>query len=259
MASHPFLRAKREAQAIVRRCHISAPEHIDLAAIAALYEVYYLEAHLQGADARLQIQGNTGLVTVRADIPEIGRKRFALAHDIGHFLLHRSRTRLRTCSESEFLRWYRTNDEEPEANVFAAELLMPEDLFVSYCAGRKPGFETVSQLAEIFKTSLSAAAYRYAEIGNYPCALIASKEGKIAWFTTTEDFQHRIREVGSSVYRNSCAGDFLLANSLPPNQPEPVGAFCWLESANLDAKVNLYEHAVALGQYRTVLSLIWIQ
>lgn len=259
MASRPFLRAKREAQAIVKGCNISAPEQIDLPAIAALYEVYYLEADLQGADARLQVQGNTGLVTVRVDIPETGRKRFALAHDIGHFLLHRSRTRARACSESEFLRWYRTNDEEPEANVFAAELLMPEDIFVSHCLGRKPGFDTVSELAETFKTSLSAAAYRYAEIGNYPCVLIASKEGKIAWFTVSEDFRYRIREVGSSVYRNSCAGDFFLANKLPPDQPEPVGAFCWLESANLDAKVTLYEHAVALGQYKTMLSLIWIE
>ncbi len=65
------------------------------------------------------------------DLPT--RQRFTIAHEIGHAVLH--------STEAEpFVDLYRssvsslgTNQLERDANAFAAELLMPEDLLTRYC------------------------------------------------------------------------------------------------------------------------------
>lgn len=258
LTQNPFLHAKREAQEIIERFHISAADQIDLSAIAGFHDIYCIEAKLEGADARLQLINNTGMITLRADIPEVGRKRFAVAHEIGHFVLHRAHQHIRACSEVEFLQWYDKCTEEPEANVFASELIMPETLFARQCRGMKPGFGAVAELATIFGTSITSTAYRYVEVGNYPCALVATKDSIISWFTASRDFRYRLRKCGSLVAKDSCAGDYFCLGHRPPEKPEPVLATLWLENSFPEiTRVELYEHAIAMPTYKTVLSMLW--
>lgn len=257
MAASNFLRSKREAQAIARKCYIRLPEHIDLEAIAALYDIYVLEDVLEGAEARLHTQGNRGIVTIRKNIPEVGRKRFALAHDIGHFILHRSRTRPRMCTESEFLNWYHTSVEEPEANVFAAELLMPEKLFKEACTGMTPGFRNVEKLSQVFTTSISSSAFRYVEIGNYPCALICCRAGKLAWFNLSTDYCHRVLPVGTGLHRNTAVWEFFNSGKRPPDEQELTLPEYWLEAGTFDSSTKLFVHCLAMPRYDTIMVLLW--
>lgn len=55
------------------------------------------------------------------------RKRFTIAHEIGHFLIHKDKAFIDNFSSGEI--FYRTGNsiQEKEANYFAANLLMPED------------------------------------------------------------------------------------------------------------------------------------
>ena len=79
----------------------------------------------------LIIRGNQAAIVVNA-AHHLHRQRFTIAHELGHFLLHRNAGNLFVDSTLTFYRDERssegTYEQEVEANAFAAALLMPEDL-----------------------------------------------------------------------------------------------------------------------------------
>jgi Zn-dependent peptidase ImmA (M78 family) len=97
------------------------------------------------------------------------RQRFTIAHEIGHYLLH-SRETLHYDTQPEFSKgeqFFRAGNistlEETEANHFAAELLMPEDLVKKLT---ESGTTSIQELAEKFDVSEDAMKYRLANL-NY--------------------------------------------------------------------------------------------
>lgn len=89
------------------------------------------------------------------------RKAFTIAHELGHFILHRDKQReifyrmdIARISEEE-------RDEDQQANWFAASLLMPENLIKKYWAITKD----VDKLSAIFGTSPASVYYRLKNLG----------------------------------------------------------------------------------------------
>lgn len=101
------------------------------------------------------------------------RQRFTLAHEIGHFLLHKGeevivdrgfRVNLRDAEASKA-----ENPEEIEANYFAAELLMPENMLIDDLKGKKLDIEDdqlIRQLADRYRVSTQALTYRLVNLGH---------------------------------------------------------------------------------------------
>lgn len=87
----------------------------------------------------------------------VERKRFTMAHELGHYFLHSRQGALP-------LKAYRlgTSLAEQEANFFAANLLMPEELFKkSWCdSGSRIDSFRIVQIASLFHVSTAAAAAR---------------------------------------------------------------------------------------------------
>lgn len=94
------------------------------------------------------------VIHVRDVDPEV-RKRFTIAHELGHLLLHRLGVRFRDLVVGS------NTKEERQANVFAANLLMPEWMF-------RPAFRwfdgDMSAIAEFFQVSKPAAEIRFMEL-----------------------------------------------------------------------------------------------
>jgi Zn-dependent peptidase ImmA (M78 family) len=92
------------------------------------------------------------------------RQRFTIAHEIGHYtlhaddLLHFDKNVEQMFFRTEFL----SSIEEREANIFAAEILMPE-LLVEKCMQRN--IDSVEEMAEYFKVSTLAMNYRLINLG----------------------------------------------------------------------------------------------
>ena len=104
------------------------------------------------------------------------RRRFTIAHEIGHFLLHGSEEVHvdKTTNFQITLRSERSGaGEEPveiEANSFAAELLMPQHLMERDFAKKKQALDfgddsVIQDLAKRYKVSVSAMIFRLANLG----------------------------------------------------------------------------------------------
>ena len=92
------------------------------------------------------------------------RKRFTIAHELGHFIKHREKYMLSGSSTPDliFFRDKTIDPIEKEANDFAADLLMPKDIFIEKI---KSGCNTLEKLSEAFQLSTSAVKYRAYKLG----------------------------------------------------------------------------------------------
>jgi Zn-dependent peptidase ImmA (M78 family) len=101
------------------------------------------------------------------------RQRFTIAHEIGHYILHRNWSELFIDKEYEArFRDSRSSrskhPEEIQANMFAAALLMPENFLKAIVEENAIDIgddEQVAKLAELFQVSLAAITYRMTNLG----------------------------------------------------------------------------------------------
>ena len=84
------------------------------------------------------------------------RQRFTIAHEIGHFVLHKDKVS-ETVEDDTFYRSSLSNWQEAEANRFAADVLMPFSLISQLIA---EGVDTPEKLAESLQVSSVAMNIR---------------------------------------------------------------------------------------------------
>ena len=123
----------------------------------------------------------SGLAHIRDDVPIIGvnalhapnRRRFTLAHELAHIVLHRDELEHAVHVDRGSLRRDALAAEgvdpiEIEANAFAAALLMPERLLISELKRQPVDLEddaAVAALAKRFRVSDAAIRYRLNSLG----------------------------------------------------------------------------------------------
>ena len=96
------------------------------------------------------------VIFVDSDEPSY-RQRFTAAHELGHFVLHRDAVGERNEDNYLLRSENMSNQQEVEANRFAAVLLMPMDLIEQEM---EQGNSTVSGLANTFGVSPTAMSIR---------------------------------------------------------------------------------------------------
>ena len=256
-ATRSISSARLRAQQIIHELRILSPDEISIEDIAWVRGALVREGPLEGADGRLVRGSRRGVILVRRDVPEPGKKRLIAAHELGHFELHRNQARAALCVEEQFHHWYARSPEEFEATDFASELLMPETLFQPRVDRLSPGFEHIEALAEEFQTSLTATAVRYVQSTSHRCALVVSKSQKVAWVVLSDDFRYWIRP-GTPLDKKSYANDFFCQKSIAPGM-QTVLASAWIMESRLDSSATIKEESRALSRYETVLSLLWIE
>lgn len=118
-----------------------------------------------------------------------GRINFTLAHELGHYLLHRigleqgiiqcSRDAMRYWNSEEYKR-------ESEANEFASYLLMPRNIFEGLIKGQEISLHLIQQVAGHFDVSLTAAILKWLQFTPKRAMLVVGKEGFIDWVWSSE-------------------------------------------------------------------------
>lgn len=80
----------------------------------------------------LLVVDGQSLISVKSSIREYPKKRFTVAHEMGHFSIPEHITKERyffQCTDKDLNNFDKKGGKEAEANEFAAELLMPEEMF----------------------------------------------------------------------------------------------------------------------------------
>ena len=89
------------------------------------------------------------------------RQRFTLAHELGHFVLHRQIQAKFNCDKESIYTGADTLKQiEREADEFASNLLMPGDLLRQRITGKRIDFHLLGELAKAFGVSLEAMCIR---------------------------------------------------------------------------------------------------
>lgn len=204
--------------------------------------------------ALLRVVGQPrGTVAIRRTIAEEGRKRFTLAHEIGHYLLPNQQEALRPCVPTEIESWSPQNaGHEIDANSFAAEVLMPRERLVG-ALKEAPSFAVARQVATELGASLTASSVRLVELSSFRAALVVSRDGRAEWYRASDEFGRAVR-LGIPDDRTGPAGYF--RQQVLPAGVHEIPADAWLYDANLKAGATVWEQSVALPAYNTVLTLI---
>ena len=105
------------------------------------------------------------------------RQRFTICHEIAHIVLGLP------SSHEEIPSWSYAKRELNEVwcDIFAAELLMPYQIWKAAVEDTEPSIEVIEELAQNFKTSFPAAASRYASLSSTPCAYVTMEKGTIRY------------------------------------------------------------------------------
>lgn len=118
-----------------------------------------------------------------------GRINFTLAHEFGHYLLHRlAHPNGFQCGEQDVVRWDSEYGQlEQQANAFAANLLMPLDDFRRLIDPRvRADLDMISGCAERYRVSLIAAVLRWLSYTSRRAVLVVSRDGYILWSRASE-------------------------------------------------------------------------
>lgn len=118
-----------------------------------------------------------------------GRINFTLAHEFGHYLIHRAaHPEGFSCSQQDMVRWdsdYRQL--ERQANEFAANLLMPLDDYRRQIDPKSSvTLAEISKCADRYEVSQIAATLRWLSYTQRRSVLVVSRDGFILWARSSD-------------------------------------------------------------------------
>ncbi len=211
-----------QAERLLQRYGIDAPEHIKLEALAHLLHVEIIDAATHGCVAQLTpIQGRARIRV--APNTQIGRRRFSIAHELGHLVLRHSS---RACTERDLRDWSDGSAAERDANVFAASLLMPERMIQKFVDVDEASLEIAGAMAQEMSVSFTAAAIRFVETTALACAVLLVEDGRISWGIRNDEFTPHLPARGLRIDPSSRAARVQPGAT---SEPLPVAVGCWLE------------------------------
>lgn len=182
----PYARARRLARELLWECGVDEPSKIDPLLIVGRRKITVIYGRLDGATAQILRRGERAIIRVS---DQIGRRRFTIAHELGHYLLgHRISSEMELGTTAPF-----SDHQEREADVFAVEFLMPEAWVAPMCkVAPPPCFTAIHAIAKAFQMSIVASAMRFIELSAARCAVVYIKGGQGVWAKRSRTFPGRI-------------------------------------------------------------------
>jgi len=219
---------------------ITHAHEIDIEAIAWAAGARVRDGRLASCEARIIGFQDQAIITVRG-VGDWRRRRFSIAHELGHWHYHRGRSSL--CRPSEIGNPASNNSVERQADNYAADLLMPSYIFKELMGHSSPcSFEIIDDLSEQFSTSRVATALRYVYLTQLPCILICHDAKGRRWFQRSRMASDRWFP-RSELDANSHALEVLLKRTRQ-NRPLKIGAQAWFDRRDAE-RHYVFEHSRA--------------
>lgn len=106
---------------------------------------------------------------------ESGRKRFTIAHELGHYFIDEHREKLKkgiSLAFKENLNKSEIKKVEIAANHFAANLLMPKNHFIKHAKKLDIGLPGIFNLKTKYDTSIESTVHHYVNVNLVSCIMI---------------------------------------------------------------------------------------
>lgn len=173
-------RVALRAESLIRELGITSAKDIDIEAIAFDQGIEVEYEALSGCEATLVGFDNAAIATISPSGSR-GRERFSVAHETGHWLLHRGRSF--QCRVADFVENYASDRQaEKEADEFASHLLMPTDIFLpAIRALNIPSLPKLQGIANEFEVSLQAVSIRMATLDTLPVIVACYTKYGLKW------------------------------------------------------------------------------
>lgn len=241
----------RSPQQLLDQLGIMEPEDIDIEVIAYHCAATVLYKPLRGCSARIVGRGERARIVVNA-FSSRQRQRFSAGHELGHWMHDRGKVAF-SCEDLIFETEWSDHNPEVRANQYASDLLLPTTMFKPLARNRAMTFETVTDLAITFQTSLTATAFRLVEHGSFPAMLVCNAVGKRKWFLRGPDVPEVLwpRDVPG---KDTVAHD-VLSGSQTEGGSLDVYADQWVTRQGADAYA-VHEDSIRISN-GLVLSLLW--
>jgi hypothetical protein len=239
------------------RAELQIPPKVDLHQLAGQLGLTIVEVESKSFEGALlrSSRKHSARVLVRSGIRELGRQRFTIAHEIGHYILHGNQ-QIIPCSPRVIEGWKESQPTpEREADTFASGLLLPTTDVTKYVNKRWPSMEVIADIADQFSSSLMAAGRKFCDVASQACAIVWSSQRQIRWFHGSPAFAYFI-EVGKGIDFDSIAYRAYEGKPLP-NEMEEVPAGAWIKSFWLREDAVVCEQTLPMPSYDGCLSLIW--
>ncbi len=188
------------------------------------------------------------------------RQRFTIAHELGHFILHRAQRQRFNCDKQSVHTGIATlRDIEREADDFASNLLMPGDLLRDWIANQRIDFRFLGDIAQRFQVSLEALCIRYIKFTTERAILVYWDNGymKYEWRSgSARKTRARIRRNGEPVepMPGTLAADASIAQEWDGTE---MSAAIWCPEEAPHMKLREFKHT--FGARDRILTLLLLE
>ncbi len=182
-----------------------------------------------------------------------GRINFTIAHELGHYLLHRKVRDTFQCGVTEMMDYASLESKrlESQANTFASYLLMPRNDFDDQIKGQEISFELLGHCAERYQTSLTATALKWLEFtADAAMLVVADHDEFIRWSFCSQSAKRLGAYKSPGEMVPSSALEYLRANTSGSRSPRRVEAGVW------HATEEAVESAIISDQFEQLIFLI---
>ena len=231
--------------------------------IAKELGIYVWEKEAEGGyDGYLISVNDTWGIMVNSAVRSKTRKRFTVAHELGHYYIDYHKRISYRCfgKDLEDLSSDARQDER-EANEFAVELLMPDELFKEDIRQHDISLDTINYLADKYITSITSTNIRYARCSDHECAIIVSEHERIKYFAYSESFgksKSLYLSRNAPLQNGSYAKKIFDSEFNITEEQGEVSKKAWSPNS-LETEKLLMEHSRFIPAFNQVISLIWFK
>lgn len=199
-------------------------------------------------------KSNQWVMLYNPSIESAGRILFTKAHELGHYVLHKSLQEEFRCGKED-LQSYSIDSIEAEANRFSSYLLMPIDDFRQQI-NMADLMQSLSLCAQRYGVSLTAAILKWLEFTEESAVFIYSRDSFMNWASSSKvaaknGAYFRTKSNVIPIPENSLAGNSFITEE---KFGEKLRASVWFEHAHEDA--HLTEYKIFSEKYDHVLTLL---
>lgn len=260
--SYSEANARGKARGLLKRGWYEDLSEIDVVVLAWEASDNTLELEFDGLDSasqgRIVVGPTGGVIRIKPNLSR-RRQRFVLAHELGHYVLHRERS-TGFIDSSKTLAEFSDNHIETEANWFASELLLPGDLFQHHIRDAKPIMGNVRQWSDQFDVPRLSTLMQFITYSPECCAIVYSYQGQPQWFRKSKLWErsHFYIKMNDELPKGSHSRGVFYGKEYA-GAPQRITAGAWLENFRWEDSAMIWEDVWYWDNLDILISLLWIE